>query len=85
MNFLKVEREMKRIDPNFMGFYMDIPYPHRIRKMVIDNAKITTKTLEGPMAEEERVCPDNLEPNVTLEIEEDDAPEVSWVTKGNKR
>ena len=24
---LWVERELKRIDPQFVGFYMDIPYP----------------------------------------------------------
>ena len=86
---LRVEREMKRVDPNFMGyfmgFYMEVPYPHRIRKMVTDHAKIMAKMPEGPMGEEERVCLDNPEPDATLEIEEDDTPEASWVTKGNKR
>ena len=63
---LRVEREMKRIDPNFKEFYLDIPYPHRIRKMVTDHAEIMAKILDGPMGEEERVCPDSPEPNVTL-------------------
>ena len=35
---LRVERELKRIDPQFASFYMDIPYPQRIRKMVMDYA-----------------------------------------------
>ena len=35
--------------------------------------------------EEERVNPDSPEPYVTLEMEEDESPKVSWVTKGNKR
>ena len=26
-DFLRVERELKRADPQFMEFYMDIPYP----------------------------------------------------------
>ena len=51
---LRVEKEMKRIDPNFMGFYMDVPYPHRIRKIVTNHAEIMTKMLEGPMGEKER-------------------------------
>lgn len=37
---LRVEREMKKVDPNFKGFYMDVPFPQRIRKMVNDHAKI---------------------------------------------
>ena len=41
--------------------------------------------LEGPMGEEDRVCPDSLEPDVTLEVREDDAPQASWMAKGNKR
>lgn len=31
---LRVENEMKRVDPNFKGFYMDVPYLHKIRNMV---------------------------------------------------
>ena len=65
---LRVERELMRIDPQFSSFYMDIPYPQRIRKMVMDHAEIMAKMLEGPMGEEKRVCPDILEPNVTLEV-----------------
>jgi hypothetical protein len=53
--------------------------------MVIDHADIMAKMLEGPMGEEHRVCPDNPKPDVTLEVEEDDVPEASWVIKGNKR
>lgn len=78
---LRVEREMKRINPNFKGFCLDIPYPHRIRKMVTDHAESMAKMLEGPMGDEERVFPNSHEPNVTLEKEEDDTPEASW----NKR
>lgn len=41
--------------------------------------------LEEPLGEEERVNPDSPEPDVSLELEEDEPPEASWVTKGNKR
>lgn len=82
---LRVERELKRIDTQFLGFYMDIPYPQRIWKMVINHAEIMAKMLEGPLGEEHRVCPDSPEPEVTLEVEEVDVPKASWVTKGNKR
>ena len=34
----RVERKMERIDPNFKGFYMDVPCPHRIRKMITNHA-----------------------------------------------
>ena len=65
---------------------MDIPYPQRIRKMVTNHAKIMAKMPKGPMEEEDRLCPDNPKPNVTLEIEEEeDVPQASWVTKENKR
>lgn len=61
---LRVEKELKRIDPNFTGFYMDVPYPQRIRKMVADHAEIMAKLLEGPIGEENIVCPDSPEPDV---------------------
>lgn len=64
---------------------MDIPYPQRIRKTVTNHAEIMDKMPKGPIGEEERVCPDSLEPDVTLEIEDYDVTEASWVTKGNKR
>ena len=35
---MRVEREFKKIDPQFIEFYMDIPYPQRVRKMVMDHA-----------------------------------------------
>lgn len=75
---------MKRMDPNLKGFYMDIPYPRRIRKIVIDHAKIMPQILEGSIGEEEMLCRDSLELDVTLE-EEEDPVGASWVTKGNKR
>ena len=81
----RVERELKRIDPQFLGFYMDIPYPQRMRNMVINHTKIMAKMLEGPIGEEDRVCPNSSEPDVSLEVEEEDIPKESWVTKGNKR
>lgn len=43
------------------------------------------QVLEGSIGEEERICPDSPEPDVTLEMEEDEPVEASWVTKGNKR
>ena len=49
---LRVEKELKRIDPQFLGFHMDIPYPHRIRKMVADHAEIMDKMPECPIGEE---------------------------------
>ena len=77
---LRVEREMKRVYSNFRGFYMDVPYPHRIRKMVIDHAKIMAQMPKGPIGEEERVCLDSLEHDVTLKEEEEGPIEASWVT-----
>ena len=53
--------------------------------MVVDHAEIIAQMLEEPLGEEERVNPNSLEPNITLEIEEDDPIEALWVTKGNKR
>ena len=43
------------------------------------------KMLEGLMGEEERVCPDSPEADVALGVEEEDAPQASWVEKGHKR
>ena len=83
-DILRVEKELKRVDPNFKGFYLDIPYPHRIRKMVIDHVEIMVKMLEGPMIEEERIFLDIPELNLTLDEEYEHA-KASWVTKGNKR
>ena len=85
-DFLRVEREMKRVDPNFKGFYMlDIPYPYRIRKIVTEHAKIMVQMLEGPIGKEEMVCLNSPEPDLVPKIEQDEPAEASWVTKGNKR
>lgn len=43
---LRMEREMKRAYPQFMVFYMDIPYPQRIRKMVTDMLRLWLKCLK---------------------------------------
>lgn len=75
----------EKIDPQFVGFGMDIPYPQRTRKMVMDHAEIMTKFPEGLMGEEDRVFPDSPEPNVNPKEDEDDAPQASWMAKGNKR
>ncbi len=64
---------------------MDIPYPHRIRKMVTDHAEIMAKMPEGLVGEEERVCLDSPKPDVAHEVEEEDAPQASWMEKGHKR
>ena len=80
-----MEKELKRIDPQFLRFHMDIPYPHRIKKMVAKHAEIMAKMPEGPIGEEERVCLDILDPNVSLEVEEEEAPQSSWMEKGHKR
>lgn len=82
---LRVERELKRIDPSFKVFYLDVPYPQRIRKMVVNHVEIMAQMPEEPLGEENRVNLDSPKPGVTLEIEEDGLVEASWVTKGNKR
>ena len=64
---------------------MDIPYPQRIRKMVMDYADIMEKLLEGPIGEEDRVFNDSPKLDVTLKEGDDDAPQASWMEKGNKR
>lgn len=87
---LRVEKELKRIDPNFLGFYMDVPYPQRIKMMFTDHAEIMTKLPEGTMGEEDIVCPDNPEPDVEPKEGEDEeqkdyTPHSSWMAKGHKR
>ena len=87
---LRVEKELKRIDPNFLKFYMDVPCPQRIRKMVTDHAEIMTKLPEGSMGKEDLVCPDSPKPDVEPKEEEDeeekdDAPQSSWMARGPKR
>ena len=42
--------------------------------MVMGHAKIMAKMPEGPIGEEDRVFLDSPEPDVTLEVGEDDAP-----------
>lgn len=76
---------MKIADPNFNYFIIYVPYLQRMRKMVVNHVEIITKMPEGPIGEEESINLDNPKLNVTLEIEEDDSVEASWVTKGNKR
>ena len=53
--------------------------------MVNNHIEIMAQMPKGPIGEEERVNYDSPELDVTLEIEEDDPVEASWVTKGNKR
>lgn len=53
--------------------------------MVDNHAEIMAQIPEEPIGDEERVNPDNLNLDVTLEIKEDEHVEASWVTKGNKR
>ena len=79
-DLLRVERELKRIDPQFSRFHLDIPYPHRIKRIVAEHAEIMEKMLDGPIGEEERTCPDSPEPNVALKVEEEEVPQSSWMT-----
>ena len=53
--------------------------------MVNDHAKIMAQMPNENIGEEESVNRDILESNVTLEIEEDEPVEESWVTKLKKR
>ena len=53
--------------------------------MVAEHAEIMAKMPEGPIGEEERTCPSSPEPDVTLEVEEEDAPQASWIAQGHKR
>lgn len=82
---LRVENELKREDPSFKGFYLDVPYPCRIRKMVDEYIEITTQMQAKIMGEEGRVNLDFPEPDVVLEVEEEEPAEASWVSKGKKR
>ena len=49
---MRVESELKRENPNFKGFYMDVPYPQKIRKMMINPTKIMAQMPKKPIGEE---------------------------------
>ena len=49
---MRVESELKRENTNFKGFYMDFPYPQKIRKMMMNPTKIMAQVLEKPIGEE---------------------------------
>ena len=53
--------------------------------MIVNHVEIMSQMPEVLVGEEERVNCDSPKLDVTLEIEEDEPTEETWVTKGNKR
>lgn len=83
-DIMRVDRELRRTDPNFKGFYMDNPYPYRLQKMIENYLHIMAQMPQDPLGEEDKVNPESPQPDVVLEVE--DKPSTSaWVAKGNMR
>lgn len=84
----KVEDALKRSNPNFKGFYTDIPYLGNLTKLVENFDYIIAQMTSQPVGEEATLNRESLEPDVWLEIdvEEEEQPSSStWVAKWNKR
>ena len=83
----KVEDALKRTDPDFKGFYTDVPYPGNLKKMVKFFDHIMSQMPHELEGEEAIVNRDSPEPDVQLEVElEEEQPSTSaWIPKGNKR
>lgn len=84
----KVEEVLKRTNPDFKGFYTDIPYLGNLRKLVENFDHIMAQMQNELEGEEAIVNRESPEPDVQLEIdvEEKERPSSStWATKGNKK
>ena len=66
---LSVEEEMKKVDPNFQGFYYDLPYFNQIDKCIEEFDKIMAQV---PQSARDRVNPSSPEADVVLEISDDE-------------
>ena len=80
---LSVEEEMKKVDPNFQGFYSDLPYFQQIDKCIEEFDNIMAQV---PQNARDRVNPSSPEADVVLEIsDEEDQPGPSDWDKGGKK
>ena len=83
----KVEEALKRTNPDFKGFYTEIPYPGNLRKMVENFDYIMSQMPYELEGEEAIVNRESPKPDVQLEVdvEEEQPSSSTWVPKGNKR
>ena len=83
----KVEDAMKRTNLDFKVFYIDVPYPGNLKKMVEIFDHIMSQMPHELDRAETIVNRGVLEPDVQLEVElEEKQPSTSaWIPKGNKR
>ena len=81
---LSVEEEMKKVDPNFQGFYSHLPYFLQIDKCIEEFDKIMAQV---PQNSRDRVNPSSPEKDVVLEIsdEEDQLGPLDWDKRGKKK
>ena len=83
----KVEEALRRTNPDFKGFYPEVPYPSTLKKMVANFDYIMSQMPHELEGEEATINRESPEPDVYLEVElEEEQPSTSaWIPKGNKR
>lgn len=59
-----MEEALKRTNPYFKGFYIEIPYPSKLRKMVEKFDYIMSQMPNEPKGEEETVYRESPKPDV---------------------
>lgn len=80
---LSVEEEIKKVDPNFQGFYSDLPYFLQIDKCIEEFDNIMAQV---PQNARDRAHPSSAETDVVLEIsDEEDHPCLSDQDKRGKK
>ena len=60
----KVEEALKRTNPEFKGFYTEVPYPSNLRKMVDNFDYIMSQMPHEPEGEEATINRESPEPYV---------------------
>lgn len=66
-NIHMVDRELKKDDPNFKGFCLEVAYPFRSKKLLENYYHIMSQIPQDPLGEEERINLDSPEVFVVLE------------------
>lgn len=82
-----MEEALRRKNPDFKGFYTEVPYPGNLEKMVEIFYYTMSQMPHEPEGEEETINRESPEPDVQLEIEVgEEKPSTSTsIPKGNKR
>ena len=65
----KVEEALRRTNPDFKGFYIEVPYPSNLKKMVENFDYIMSQMPHESEGEEATVNRESPEPDVQLEVE----------------